>query len=118
MSLLEDTSAEDTLLYTEENSQDPVQDTLHKALETSDSLTHQLKHTTSLRLALRASIDIAEDISNRHADLIRRSSELSAAADRLQEEQAMLTRHAQEIGMPPKHYDAVDRILLGFLWVS
>jgi conserved oligomeric Golgi complex subunit 3 len=89
---------------------DVVQMTLAAALETSDNLTHQLKHTTSLRLALRASVNIADDISNRHADLIRHSGELSAAADRLQEEEALLTRHAEEIGMPLKHYDAVDRI--------
>lgn len=97
---------------------DPVQDVLNKSLKASDDLTNTLKHTTSLRLALRASINIAEDISNRHADLIRHSGELSAAADRLQEEEAMLTRHAEEIGMPLKHYDAVDRIgvLVGVLF--
>ena len=96
----------------------PVKQTLRTALETSDILTQQLKHTTSLRLALRASINIAEDISNRHAELIRHSGELSAAADRLQEEEAILTRHAEEIGMPLKHYDAVDRvgILVGVLF--
>lgn len=95
-----------------------VKQTLQQALKTSDHLTQQLKHTTSLRLALRASINIAEDISNRHADLIRHSGELSAAADRLQEEEALLTRHAEEIGMPLKHYDAVDRIgvLVGVLF--
>lgn len=71
-----------------------------------------------MRLALRASINIAEDISNRHAELLRHSGELSAAADRLQAEEAMLSRHAEEIGMPLKHYDAVDRIgvLVGVLF--
>lgn len=95
---------------------DDVQETLATTIENSDQLTHLLKHTTSLRLALRASINIAEDISNRHAELIRHSSELSAAADRLQDEQAMLTHHAEEIGMPLKHYDAVDN--MGVLWSS
>ena len=91
---------------------------LTKTIQESDHLTHLLKHSTSLRLALRASINIAEDISNRHAALIRHSSELSAAADRLQEEQAVLSRHAEEIGMPLKHYDAVDNIgvLVGVLF--
>jgi len=91
---------------------------LEKAIQNSDHLTHLLKHTTSLRLALRASINIAEDISNRHAELIRHSGELSAAADRLQGEQEMLSRHAEEIGMPLKHYDAVDNIgvLVGVLF--
>jgi hypothetical protein len=103
---------------TDGDSDDPVHDVLIKSLKASDDLTNTLKHTTSLRLALRASINIAEDISNRHADLIRHSGELSAAADRLQEEETMLTRHAEEIGMPLKHYDAVDRIgvLVGVLF--
>jgi hypothetical protein len=83
---------------------------IRETLALTDNLTLQLKHTTSLRLALRASINIAEDISNRHAALIRHSGELSAAADRLQEEETMLKRHAEEIGRPLEHYDAVDRI--------
>lgn len=93
-------------------------ETLKHAVQTSTFLSQQLKHTTSLRLALRASINIAEDISTRHAELIRHSGELSAAADRLQEEQVLLTRHAEEIGTPLKHYDAVDRIgvLVGVLF--
>eukprot|EP00339_Tiarina_fusa_P009055 CAMPEP_0117008848 /NCGR_PEP_ID=MMETSP0472-20121206/8208_1 /TAXON_ID=693140 ORGANISM="Tiarina fusus, Strain LIS" /NCGR_SAMPLE_ID=MMETSP0472 /ASSEMBLY_ACC=CAM_ASM_000603 /LENGTH=818 /DNA_ID=CAMNT_0004710987 /DNA_START=23 /DNA_END=2479 /DNA_ORIENTATION=+ len=94
----------------DETKEDGVRNCLAHATENSDHLTHLLKHTTSLRLALRASINIAEDISNRHAELIRHSGELSAAADRLQGEQAMLFRHAEEIGMPLKHYDAVDNI--------
>jgi len=91
---------------------------LDNAFHNADHLTSLLKHTTSLRLALRASINIAEDISNRHAELIRHSGELSAAADRLQGEQEMLSRHAEEIGMPLKHYDAVDNIgvLVGVLF--
>lgn len=95
-----------------------VTEALDEACKKSDHLTHLLKHTTSLRLALRASINIAEDISNRHAELIRHSGELSAAADRLQGEQEMLSRHAEEIGMPLKHYDAVDEIgvLVGVLF--
>lgn len=102
-----------------EGHHDPsVQETFDKAIEKSDHLTSLLKHTTSLRLALRASINIAEDISNRHAELIKKSGELSAAADRLQGEQAVMKRHAEEIGMPLKHYDAVDSIgvLVGVLF--
>jgi hypothetical protein len=106
-------SSTNDLLYDES-----VSETLQTAMKNSDHLTHLLKHTTSLRLALRASINIAEDISNRHAELIRHSGELSAAADRLQGEQEMLSRHAEEIGMPLKHYDAVDNIgiLVGVLF--
>eukprot|EP00535_Pseudo-nitzschia_heimii_P007991 CAMPEP_0197178156 /NCGR_PEP_ID=MMETSP1423-20130617/3523_1 /TAXON_ID=476441 /ORGANISM="Pseudo-nitzschia heimii, Strain UNC1101" /LENGTH=851 /DNA_ID=CAMNT_0042627841 /DNA_START=89 /DNA_END=2644 /DNA_ORIENTATION=+ len=96
----------------------PANIALENAIHNCDQLTSLLKHTTSLRLALRASINIAEDISNRHAELIRHSGELSAAADRLQGEQEMLSRHAEEIGMPLKHYDAVDNIgvLVGVLF--
>jgi hypothetical protein len=89
---------------------DTVQATLGTALQTTTHISTMLKHTSSLKLALRASINIAEDISNRHADLLRHSGELSAAADRLQAEEEMLTKHAEEIGMPLQHYDAVDRI--------
>ena len=81
-----------------EDEDDEVQTALLEATSKSDHLTNLLKHTTSLRLALRASINIAEDISNRHAELIRHSGELSAAADRLQGEQEMMFRHAEEIG--------------------
>jgi hypothetical protein len=108
-----------TMSFSDISNYDPsVKQTLDRAMEKSDHLTNLLKHTTSLRLALRASINIAEDISNRHADLIRHSGELSAAADRLQGEQSMLNRHAEEIGMPLKHYDAVDNIgvLVGVLF--
>ena len=91
-------------------SDDVVNTTLNRTADTVDHLVQLLKHTTSLRLALRASINIAEDISNRHAELLRHSGELSAAADRLQDEQAMLSQHAAEIGLPLQHYDAVDRI--------
>jgi hypothetical protein len=104
--------------YNKSYSDGVVKDTLEQAHSMGTTLSLQLKHATSLRLALRASINIAEDISNRHADLIRHSGELSAAADRLQEEQAILTRHAEEIGLPLQHYDAVDRIgvLVGVLF--
>jgi hypothetical protein len=116
MSPIGSSSAPISLSEEQENA--PTKIALENAIHNSDQLTSLLKHTTSLRLALRASINIAEDISNRHADLIRHSGELSAAADRLQGEQEMLTRHAEEIGMPLKHYDAVDNIgvLVGVLF--
>jgi len=116
MSPIGSSSAPISLSEEQENA--PTKLALENAIHNSDQLTSLLKHTTSLRLALRASINIAEDISNRHADLIRHSGELSAAADRLQGEQEMLTRHAEEIGMPLKHYDAVDNIgvLVGVLF--
>jgi len=111
-------STSDSNSLSKEQKSAPAKTALGGAIESSDHLTRLLKHSTSLRLALRASINIAEDISNRHAELIRHSGELSAAADRLQGEQEMLTRHAEEIGMPLKHYDAVDNIgvLVGVLF--
>mmetsp|Transcript_1833 Transcript_1833/g.2706 ORF Transcript_1833/g.2706 Transcript_1833/m.2706 type:complete len:848 (+) Transcript_1833:73-2616(+) len=92
--------------------------TMSRAYKTCDQVTTVLKHSTSLRLALRASINICDDISNRHAELLRHSGELSASADRLQAEEAQLNQHATEIGLPLRHYDAVDRIgiLVGVLF--
>lgn len=102
----------------DDSTDDPITQTLAQTVHLMDRCTVQWKHTTSLRLAVRACINIAEDISNRHAELIRHSGELSAAADRLQEEEQFLTRHAEEIGKPLKHYDDVDRIglLVGVLF--
>jgi len=96
----------------------PIDSTLAKSLAASDHLTALLKHAGSLRLALRASTNIAEDVSRRHGELLRQSGELSAAAERLQTEADMLGRHAEEIGMPLRHYDAVDQIgvLVGILF--
>ena len=48
----------------EEKESTPTKIALENATLKSDHLTSLLKHTTSLRLALRASINIAEDISN------------------------------------------------------
>jgi conserved oligomeric Golgi complex subunit 3 len=87
-----------------------VQETIKESAKVLQNLKTQLKYTTSLKLALRACNNIAKDISNRHTELIRHSGELSAAADRLQEEEQILTKHAQEIGLPLQHYDAVDII--------
>lgn len=101
---------EDWMSVEQEEDGNSLSSALISARTLTDQLTLQLKHTTSLRLALRASVNIADDLSNRHAELLRHSGELSAAADRLQEEEEVLTRHAEEIGKPLQHYDAVDRI--------
>ena len=87
-----------------------VQETITEVETTLQHLNTQLKYTTSLKLALRACNNIAEDIYQQHNDLIRHSGELSAAADRLQEEEQILSKHAEEIGIPLQHYDTVDRI--------
>jgi hypothetical protein len=87
-----------------------VQESITEAEAVLQQLNSQLKYTTSLKLALRACNNIAEDIYQQHNELIRHSGELSAAADRLQEEEQILTKHAEEIGIPLQHYDTVDRI--------
>lgn len=87
-----------------------VQQTITAAETVLQQLNTQLKYTTSLKLALRACNNIAEDIYQQHNELIRHSGELSAAADRLQEEEQILSKHAEEIGIPLQHYDTVDRI--------
>ena len=94
-----------------------VPSTLYETLQETSNLTNLIKHASSLKLALRASINIAQDISNRHAELLRHSGELSAAADRLQQEEEVLTKHAHDVGLPLEHYNAVDRIgiLVGVL---
>ncbi len=95
-----------------------INNTLRHTINATQNLSTLIKHTASLRLALRASINIASDVSERHSDLLRHSGELSAAAERLQHEEQVLTRRAEEIGKPLKHYDAVDRIgpLVGVLF--
>ena len=85
--------------------QQPDSASLQSALIANDQLTHTLQQALTLRLALHNSIRTAEDISNRHAALIRHSGELSAAAERLQQERTLLQNHAAEIGRPLQHYN-------------
>jgi hypothetical protein len=81
-----------------------------EALRLGDELTQSIKHTVSLRLAVRASINIAEDLSASHAALIRHSGELTRSADRLSDEARALEDHAAELGRPLQHYNAVDQL--------
>ena len=100
------------------SSDDGIHETLQSTIYKTNNLTTLIKHTAKLRLALHASINIANDVSARHADLLRHSGELSAAAERLQHEEQILTNRAEEIGRPLQHYDAVDQIgiLVGVLF--
>jgi len=95
-----------------------IHTTLQQTLNKTQNLSTLIKHTAKLRLALHASLNIANDVSARHADLLRHSGELSAAAERLQHEEQVLTKRATEIGLPLQHYDAVDSIgiLVGILF--
>ena len=69
------------------SSDDGIHETLQSTIYKTNNLTTLIKHTAKLRLALHASINIANDVSARHADLLRHSGELSAAAERLQHEE-------------------------------
>jgi len=95
-----------------------IMDTLATTALQTSNLSSLIKHTASLRLALSASLNIGADVERRHADLLRHSGELSAAAERLQSEEQRLTRRAEEIGRPLQHYDAVDRLgpLVGLIF--
>jgi len=95
-----------------------IANTLSQTYTQTTNLSTLIKHSASLRLALHASLNIGNDVSRRHADLLRHSGELSAAAERLQHEEQVLSARAEEIGMPLQHYDAVDRIgpLVGVLF--
>ena len=87
-----------------------VQQTLDHVRTRTMELTNLISHSSTLRLALRASINITEDVSRRHTELLLHSGELSAAAERLQHEETLLARRAEDIGRPLRHYDAVDSL--------
>jgi len=98
------------ILY-DDNSIDPaVQQTLDHVRSRTTELTNLIRRSSTLRLALRASINITDDVSRRHTELLLHSGELSAAAERLQHEETLLARRAEDIGRPLRHYDAVDSL--------
>mmetsp|Transcript_8701 Transcript_8701/g.16419 ORF Transcript_8701/g.16419 Transcript_8701/m.16419 type:complete len:977 (+) Transcript_8701:112-3042(+) len=87
-----------------------VQSTLARAAQTTNHLTEILTNTANLHKVLLETVNLAQSITDRHASLLQHSSELSLSAERLQNESSLLERHAMEIGLPLKHYDAVDRL--------
>jgi len=89
---------------------DCIQQTLTQSRQASNHITSILQQTSSLQSHLKNTIDVATNISNSHEALLRHSSDLSHAAERLQTESEELTKHANEIGLPLKHYDAVDTL--------
>lgn len=84
--------------------------TLARAAQTSHHITEILTNTANLHKVLLDTVSLAQSISDRHSSLLQHSSELSLSAERLQNESNLLERHAMEIGLPLKHYDAVDRL--------
>lgn len=87
-----------------------IQSTLARAAQTSNHITEILTNTANLHKVLLETMALAQAISDRHSSLLQHSSELSLSAERLQNESNLLERHAMEIGLPLKHYDAVDRL--------
>lgn len=87
---------------------------LHQALlqarNTSTHLAKIIETSSNLHNALIKTTNLAKEIQERHDSLLKHSSELSKAAERLQSESDQLSEHAKEIGLPLKHYDAVDHL--------
>jgi len=84
--------------------------TLRKTTKTSNHISKILTTTSKLHATLLKTTSLAQSITNRHTSLLHHSSELSISAERLQNESDQLAQHATEIGLPLKHYDAVDRL--------
>ena len=70
----------------------------------------QLIASSILYEKLDQCVNVSEGILTRQNNLVQRSIEVSANCERLAEEVQMLTKEADEIGAPLKHYDAVDRV--------
>lgn len=83
---------------------------LSQAQNTSRHISKIIQSSTALHNALVQTTTLAKGISARHEALLQHSSELSQAAERLQSESDQLAQHAEEIGLPLKHYDAVDHL--------
>ncbi len=97
---------------------DDIQEALSHATNTSNHISKILNSTHSLHSTLHQTTTLANYLTQRHAALLQHSSELSHNAERLQNESDLLTHHAEEIGLPLKHYDAVDRlgVMVGVLF--
>ena len=94
----------------ENTPQAQIKKTLALTQKTSAHITQILNTTNNLHATLTRTTNFATTITNRHSSLLQHSSELSHAAERLQSESDQLAHHAKEIGLPLKHYDAVDRL--------
>lgn len=105
-----------SFIYSKFKYMDSVEETkilkqaLSQAQNTSRHISKIIQSSTTLHNALVQTTTLAKDISARHEALLQHSSELSQAAERLQSESDQLAQHAEEIGLPLKHYDAVDHL--------
>eukprot|EP00591_Stephanopyxis_turris_P000780 CAMPEP_0195514778 /NCGR_PEP_ID=MMETSP0794_2-20130614/6062_1 /TAXON_ID=515487 /ORGANISM="Stephanopyxis turris, Strain CCMP 815" /LENGTH=876 /DNA_ID=CAMNT_0040643093 /DNA_START=103 /DNA_END=2733 /DNA_ORIENTATION=- len=101
------------------SSNDPATAAQHRSiLRESRQISHQT--TTSLQKCISASSCLQSHLSSatnlsgiilkRHSELLHHSGELSSACERLQQEEAVLSKHASDIGAPLQHYDSVDEM--------
>ena len=103
-------------IYSQFQDNDSIEETqiltqaLSQAQNTSRHISKIIQSSTALQNALVQTTTLAKGISARHEALLQHSSELSQAAERLQSESDQLAQHAEEIGLPLKHYDAVDHL--------
>jgi len=102
----------------EQNYDTSISTTLQFAQATSAHLARCIENATPVGQNLSRSIEICHNLMNRHTELLQHSGELSAAADRLQMEEQILSKKAKEIGSPLEHYDAMDKmgVLMGVLF--
>lgn len=103
---------------TSSQDQNLISSTLQQARQTSQHISQTLSSTSKLTQTLRQTISLTQSLSSKHSSLLQHSSELSYNAEKLQSEYDMLISHANDIGLPLKHYDDVDRLglLVGVLF--
>lgn len=79
------------------------------------AISHLLEciHTSNLvKTSLTECLSLSSQLSKRHAALLQKSTDLSNAAERLQHEELILSKHAETIGKPLFHYDNMDNIAI------
>lgn len=103
---------------TSSTDQELLTSTLQQARQTSQHITQILSSTSKLSQTLSQTISLTQSLSSKHSSLLHHSSELSYNAEKLQSEYDMLISHANDIGLPLKHYDDVDRlgVIVGVLF--
>jgi hypothetical protein len=95
-----------------------IASTLQKVHHTSQHLSQILSSSFQLSQTLSQAMTLTQSLSSKHSTLLQHSSELSYNAEKLQSEYDMLIDHANDIGLPLKHYDDVDRlgVMVGVLF--
>ena len=89
-----------------------IQQSQQMATLTTACLSNSLKYSKELKEELHKVIEKAQELQHRHSELLKHSGELALQCERLQQEEAILSEHAADIGHPLQHYDAVDAVAL------